>query len=144
MHPLFWTGLVWIGMPLCAAAPGTVQQTVQRFEEISAKVAAPLGSQFRTIVAKMLLARHPELAKELMPAGLAAEKSSPASRDETAISPAEAAIYQQFGRFGEVSTDPDRAKLIVDLASRCVRCLQTQQRSIWLGICAAPLPKGIW
>jgi len=122
MRSLLWSGLVWIGIPLCAAGPGTVQQTAQRFEEISAKVPAPLGSQFRSTAAKMLQARHPELAQKLMPSGPAAEKWPPARREEPAISPGEATIYQEFGRFGQVSTDADRAKLILDLASQ-VRAL---------------------
>ena len=113
MRSFFLTGLVCVGMPLCATAQGTVQQTVQRFAEISAKVATPLGPQFRVIVAKMLQARHPELARKLTPA---VEKSSPAVREEPAVSPAEAVVYRQFGRFGDVSTDADRGRLIVDLA----------------------------
>lgn len=117
-----WTALVWIGMPLCAAGQGTVRQAAQRFEEICSKVPAPLGSEFRATAAKVLQARHPELAQKLMPAGPAAERLPPARREEPAISSAEAALYQQFGRFGQVSTDADRAKLIIDLASQ-VRAL---------------------
>lgn len=119
MRFLLWTALVWIGMPLCAAGPGTVQQAAQRFEEICSKVPAPLGSQFRFLAVRGLKARHPELAQKLMPA---TEKLPPAPREEPAVSPAEVAIYQQFGRFGQVSTDPERAKLLIDLASQ-VRAL---------------------
>ena len=126
-----WTAVVWIGMPLCAAGPGTVQKAAQRFEEICAKVPAPLGSQFRATAAKMLQAHHPELAQTLMPVGLAAEKLPPAAREEPAISPAEAAIYQQFGRFGQVPTDADRAQLIIDLASQ-VRALPPDATKAYL------------
>src|SRR5208337_415279 len=139
-----WTALVWIGMPLCAAGPGTVQQAAQRFEEICSKVPAPLGSQFRTTAAKVLQARHPELAQKLMPAGPAAEKLPPAPREEPAISPAEVAIYQQFGRFGQVSTDADRAKLIIDLASE-VRALPPDATKLYLArnLCGA-VTEGEW
>src|SRR5208283_1001925 len=109
-----WTALVWIGMPLCAAGPGTVEQAAQRFEEICSKVPAPLESQFRFLAARGLKPRHPELAQKLMPA---AGKLPPAPREEPAVSPAEVAIYQQLGRFGQVTTDADRARLIIDLAS---------------------------
>jgi len=126
-----WTAVVWIGMPLCAAGPGTVQKAAQRFEEICAKVPAPLGSQFRTAAAKMLQPRYPELAQTLMPVGSAAEKLPPAPRDEPAISPAEAAIYQQFGRFGQVLTDADRAQLIIHLASQ-VRALPSDATKAYL------------
>jgi len=55
-----WTALVWIGMPLCAAGPSTVEPAAQRLEEICSKVPAPLGSQFRFLAARGLKARHPD------------------------------------------------------------------------------------
>jgi len=97
-------------MPPCASAQGTVQQTVQQYPR---NLPRPLG---RSSVQKSQRCWNPamlSLAQKLAPL---IEESSPAAREEPAISPAEAAIYRQFGRFSEVSTDGDRAKLIVDLA----------------------------
>jgi len=122
MRASVWACLVCAGMPLCAAAPDTVQHAAQRFAEVSARVPAPLRSQFRIMAANVLQARHPELARELMPKGPAAGKSPLGPQEEPSISPGEAAIYREFGRFGQVSNDADRAKLILDLASQ-VRAL---------------------
>jgi len=139
-----WTALVWIGMPLCAAGPGTVQQAVQRFEAMCSKVPAPLGSQFRTTAAKVLEARHPELAQKLMPAGPAAGKFPPAPREE----PASHLPKQPYISSSDASVKPLR--MLIGLSSssiwrpRCVRCLLAPQSSTWPGICAARFPKGIW
>ena len=121
MRSSFWAGLMWIGMPLCAAGPASVPEAARRFLDVSAKVPPPLAVQFRVMAAKALQPHHAVLAQSMMPSGTAIPAPL-ARREDPAISAAEAAVYQQFGRFGEVAGEADRARLILDLASQ-VRAL---------------------
>ena len=109
-------GPLWMVVPLYAAATGgTVEQAVARFDQLSARVPAPLGHQFRTLAAKGLQARHCELAQKLVePAG----NTGPTEpRLDPASTKTGLAIVLRLSQFSRLPTDTDRAQLLIELAS---------------------------
>ncbi|MFY9725210.1 MAG: TlpA disulfide reductase family protein [Bryobacteraceae bacterium] len=116
MRSAVMTASLWMAVPLCAAAAGgTVEQAAARFDQLSARVPAPLGHQFRALAAKALQARHPELAQRL------AEPAANAGPTEPRVDPASTetglAIVLRLSQFSRLLTDADRAKLLIELAS---------------------------
>ncbi|SPE42411.1 Redoxin domain protein [Candidatus Sulfopaludibacter sp. SbA3] len=116
MHSPVVVAFLWMAVPLCVAATGgTVEQAAARFDQLSAKVPAPLGLQFRVLGAKALQTRHPDLALKLAAPeenpGPAARRVDPAST-ETGL-----AIVLRLAQFSHLPSDKDRARLLIDLAS---------------------------
>ena len=120
---------LWLAVPLCTAVPGAVEQAAARFEQQAARLPAPLGQQFRALAAKALHARHPELAQKLTEP--AADTGPAGRRVEPESSDAGVAILKRLGQLGHLSTDADRARLLVELASE-VRALPAGTGKLWL------------
>ena len=112
-------------VPLClsvvaafAQPPSPVDSATARLEERIGKAPASLASQFRSMAAKALQARHSDLAAKLAgTGGQPAPAPRPASGNRADLAPEVRTIQQRMGTMRGLPTDADRAKLATDLAA---------------------------
>jgi len=122
----------------CAGKSPAVEQAVQRVEALAAKTPKTLERQFRTMAAKDLQSRYPDLAKSLAdpdaPASAPARAAGAVARPQP--SPEAAAIQKSMGTLRSLPTDADRAALVTKLAAD-IRALPAgaEKLSLASGLC---------
>ncbi len=103
-----------------AADTDAVKQAAERVRQLSEKAPGSLGAEFRTMAAKSLQPRYPDLAKQLSPpapAPATPRPTAPAGGTRPAPPPELAAIQKRIGQMRGLPTDADRAKLALEITA---------------------------
>ena len=126
-----------IGLSLSAAvfAAGVasgVPDAARSLEDRLAKAPGPVANELRSIAAKALQERYPELAKKFTTTTAAPSERAP----RTTPPPEAAAIQKRMGQMRGLATDEDRARLAIEL-SKEIRALPAGSAKLILaqGIC---------
>ncbi len=113
-----------MALPLFGGPRVTVQEAASRLAQRCEPLPQPLARQFRALGAKALTPHHPVLAKKMtgpvVRSGAAGGRSSSLS-DEAGAEAGAAILIKMYG-LGEISSEADRARLLIDLAAQ-VRAL---------------------